>query len=106
MNKIKQYTRLMLGALLVVLSLALIFVVGYAQALKSYQQQSRDAVLAQTEVARMGIEQILSSGVPLQDIAGLEKIYQLLDELEPVSKDEEVFRPVIELYRWPMAAAF
>ena len=40
-----------------------------------------------------------------RDIAALEEIYQLLDELEPVSEDEEVFRPVIELYSWPMAAA-
>ena len=40
-----------------------------------------------------------------RDIAALEGIYQLLDELEPVSEDEEVFRPVIELYSWPLAAA-
>jgi Ca-activated chloride channel family protein len=40
-----------------------------------------------------------------RDIAALEEIYRLLDELEPVSEDEEVFRPVIELYMWPMAAA-
>ena len=40
-----------------------------------------------------------------RDIAGLEAIYQLLDELEPVSEDEEVFRPVHELYSWPLAAA-
>ena len=40
-----------------------------------------------------------------RDINALEQIYQLLDELEPVSEDEEVFRPVHELYRWPLAAA-
>lgn len=40
-----------------------------------------------------------------RDIAGLEAIYQLLDELEPVSEDEEVFRPIHELFMWPMAAA-
>jgi len=40
-----------------------------------------------------------------RDIAGLEAIYQLLDELEPVSEEDEVFRPVHELYRWPLAAA-
>jgi Ca-activated chloride channel family protein len=40
-----------------------------------------------------------------RDIAGLESIYRLLDELEPVSEDEEVFRPVHELYMWPMGAA-
>ena len=40
-----------------------------------------------------------------RDIEGLEEIYQLLDELEPASKDEEIFRPVHELYRWPLAVA-
>jgi Ca-activated chloride channel family protein len=40
-----------------------------------------------------------------RDITGLEEIYQLLDELEPGSEDEEVFRPVHELYMWPLAAA-
>jgi Ca-activated chloride channel family protein len=40
-----------------------------------------------------------------RDIAGLEEIYQLLDELEPVSKADEVFRPVHELYRWPLGGA-
>ena len=40
-----------------------------------------------------------------RDIAGLEEIYQLLDEYEPVSHEAETFRPVSELYRWPAAAA-
>ena len=40
-----------------------------------------------------------------RDIEGLEQIYQLLDELEPVSEDEDVFRPVHELYSWPLATA-
>ena len=40
-----------------------------------------------------------------RDIAGLEAIYQLLDELEPASQDSEVFRPVRELYAWPLAGA-
>ena len=40
-----------------------------------------------------------------RDITGLQKIYQLLDELEPVSKDQETFRPVHELYNWPLSAA-
>jgi Ca-activated chloride channel family protein len=40
-----------------------------------------------------------------RDIAGLEAIYQLLDELEPASQEEEVFRPVKELYAWPLAGA-
>jgi Ca-activated chloride channel family protein len=40
-----------------------------------------------------------------RDSAGLATIYELLDELEPVEVDEEVYRPVRELYYWPLAAA-
>jgi len=40
-----------------------------------------------------------------RDIAGLEDIYRLLDELEPAGGDEQTFRPVRELYAWPLAAA-
>ena len=40
-----------------------------------------------------------------RDVAGLEEIYQLLDEYEPVSQDAESFRPVRELYMWPAGAA-
>lgn len=40
-----------------------------------------------------------------RDTAGLARIYQLLDQLEPVSQDEQTFRPTHELYRWPLAAA-
>jgi len=35
----------------------------------------------------------------------LEKIYQLLDELEPVEKDKQFFRPRTELFFWPLACA-
>lgn len=35
----------------------------------------------------------------------LEQIYQLLDELEPVEKDRQYFRPKTELYYWPLAIA-
>ena len=35
----------------------------------------------------------------------LNKIYQLLDELEPVEKDKQFFRPMTELYHWPLAFA-
>jgi Ca-activated chloride channel family protein len=41
-----------------------------------------------------------------RDIEALEKIYAMLDELEPVSTEEEIFRPVRELYMWPAGAAF
>lgn len=35
----------------------------------------------------------------------LSKIYQLLDQLEPVEKDKQYFRPRSELYYWPLAGA-
>ena len=35
----------------------------------------------------------------------LDKIYQMLDEMEPVEKDKQYFRPKNELYFWPLAAA-
>jgi Ca-activated chloride channel family protein len=35
----------------------------------------------------------------------LEQIYQLLNALEPITVDEEVYRPVRELYPWPLGAA-
>ncbi len=37
--------------------------------------------------------------------AQLAKIYALLDRIEPVSKDEQTWRPVDELYFWPLGAA-
>jgi Ca-activated chloride channel family protein len=40
-----------------------------------------------------------------RDIEGLQKIYALLDKLEPVSQDEQTFRPVHELYPWPLSGA-
>jgi Ca-activated chloride channel family protein len=39
------------------------------------------------------------------DVATLTQIYGLLDRIEPVSKDEQSWRPVEELYSWPLAAA-
>ena len=36
----------------------------------------------------------------------LDQIYQLLDELEPVEKDKQYFRPKTELYHWPLAVSF
>jgi Ca-activated chloride channel family protein len=40
-----------------------------------------------------------------RDIASFERIYEILDELEPAASDESGFRPVIELFYWPLAAA-
>jgi len=40
-----------------------------------------------------------------KDTAELEQIYAMLDELEPVEKDQEVFRPVTALYFWPLGLA-
>jgi Ca-activated chloride channel family protein len=39
------------------------------------------------------------------DVATLTQIYVLLDKIEPVSKDEQSWRPVEELYSWPFSAA-
>jgi len=73
---VKDKARVMLGVTVVTLSLLLVFVVGYAQSLKSYRQLATDTVMAQTEAARLGIEQILHSGGQLEDIAGLSKVLQ------------------------------
>ena len=40
-----------------------------------------------------------------RDIAQLQEIYQILDEIEPVTDENQSFRPVTELYQWPLAAA-
>ncbi len=40
-----------------------------------------------------------------RDVQGLSKIYHLLDRIEPASKDKLSWRPVTELYGWPLAAA-
>lgn len=40
-----------------------------------------------------------------RDTTQLAKIYALLDRIEPVSKDEQTWRPVDELYFWPLSAA-
>lgn len=39
------------------------------------------------------------------DVAALTQIYGLLDKIEPVSKDEQSWRPVEELYSFPLAGA-
>jgi Ca-activated chloride channel family protein len=41
-----------------------------------------------------------------RDRAALERIYDELDQLEPRAHADESVRPVIELYYWPLAAAF
>jgi Ca-activated chloride channel family protein len=40
-----------------------------------------------------------------RDSAGLEQIYRLLDRIEPVSHEQQTFRPVQELYAWPLGGA-
>jgi Ca-activated chloride channel family protein len=40
-----------------------------------------------------------------RDIAELQEIYQLLDEIEPVTDENQSFRPITELYQWPLATA-
>ncbi len=41
-----------------------------------------------------------------KDTAGLQDIYRLLDEFEPVAEPEAGFRPITALYYWPLAGAF
>ena len=41
-----------------------------------------------------------------KDTAGLQQIYRLLDEMEPVAEPEGGFRPVRVLYYWPLGGAF
>jgi Ca-activated chloride channel family protein len=41
-----------------------------------------------------------------RDAEALARIYEQLDELEPVESDQEAIRPVDELFYWPLAAAF
>jgi len=41
-----------------------------------------------------------------KDTAGLQDIYRLLDEIEPVAEPEGGFRPVKSFYHWPLAVAF
>ena len=40
-----------------------------------------------------------------RDIRELQEIYALLDQIEPVSDEQQSFRPVKELYQWPLAIA-
>jgi Ca-activated chloride channel family protein len=40
-----------------------------------------------------------------KDTAGLQEIYRLLDEMEPVAEPEAGFRPVKSLYYWPLGGA-
>ncbi len=41
-----------------------------------------------------------------KDTAGLQQIYRLLDEMEPVAEPEAGFRPVTSLFYWPLGGAF
>ena len=40
-----------------------------------------------------------------RDTEQLQQIYQLLDQLEPVEKDQQYFRPRSELFYWPLSFA-
>ncbi len=40
-----------------------------------------------------------------RDTAELEKIYAMLDELEPVERDRRYYRPRFELFPWPLGLA-
>lgn len=40
-----------------------------------------------------------------RDTKGLATVYQQLDQLEPVVKDTEYFRPITDLFMWPLGVA-
>jgi Ca-activated chloride channel family protein len=40
-----------------------------------------------------------------RDVGELQAIYAMLDELEPVASDQATYRPVDELFAWPLAVA-
>ena len=40
-----------------------------------------------------------------RDVKSLQKIYQIMDKMEPVSEDSLTYRPVEERYQWPLALA-
>jgi Ca-activated chloride channel family protein len=40
-----------------------------------------------------------------RDLRGLQAIYAALDELEPKVSDEQTYRPVADLFQWPLGAA-
>lgn len=40
-----------------------------------------------------------------RDVQSLMQIYSLLDEVEPVAEDAETYRPINELYYWPLSIA-
>lgn len=41
-----------------------------------------------------------------QNTERLAKIYDLIDELEPIEQDAETYRPIAALYHWPLAGAW
>jgi Ca-activated chloride channel family protein len=41
-----------------------------------------------------------------KDTAGLQDIYRILDDMEPVAEPEAGFRPVKSLYYWPLTGSF
>ncbi|MGF1767672.1 MFS transporter [Enterovibrio makurazakiensis] len=100
MSNLSKNSRVFFGILLLGLSLFLVVFVGYAQTLKSYQHQTREAILAQAEVAKLNIEQILSSGVPLQDIAGLQALLSPIADTDPSVVDLRLTSGETELYRY------
>ena len=40
-----------------------------------------------------------------KDTQGLNEIYTQIDQFEPIVKDQEFFRPISELYMWPLGLA-
>ena len=41
-----------------------------------------------------------------KDSEGMELIYSLLDQLEPIEQDQQQMRPLTALFYWPLSLAF
>jgi len=64
-------------------------------------EKMRVACKLAAEVLEMIVPHVVA-GVNTEE---LDQIYTLLDELEPVEKDKQYFRPRSELFHWPLALA-
>ena len=72
----------------------------YTIAFSPYDQEV-DAVAMQEIAQKTGGEYFRA-----RNMQELDKIHHQLDQLEPSESDEETFRPVKQLFFWPLAAAF
>ncbi|MGY0217416.1 MFS transporter [Endozoicomonadaceae bacterium StTr2] len=68
--------RVFCNALISILTLLLLVYAGYGETLLTYKKLEQEQISAQAGVVRSSIENALISGIPLDDIAGLERLIQ------------------------------